>query len=276
MELWLIIDGEKTGPIQDYDLRGRIARGEVARDTPAWHMGLDAWRPLGEIAVFAGEFDRERGEPPELHTAEERPRGGSPPPLPQPQVFGRRFWARWLDIHLYLAAWWLGMWLAGRPIGAALNSVFIMVVQLVPWFIIEAVLLHRFATTPGKWLLGLEVVNADGSRLSLAAATLRSFRILVGGIGFGWSFLALFCQGFSLFTARRLGRPLWDHAGNHVVRAGEFVPWRIAGVVVGMFLAIQVQMAVISPHVMKSAGEMFPALKEALDKNPPWHLPVRE
>lgn len=272
MEIWLIIDGEKAGPYQDFEVRGRIARGEVDGSTPAWHTGLDRWRTLGEIAVFANEFGGGR----DIVADEGVAPVSGPPPLPQPQVFGRRFWARWLDIHLYLACWWLAMWLAGRPIGAALNSVLIMVVQLVPWFIIEAILIHRTGTTPGKWLLGLDVANADGTRLSLQAATLRSFRILVGGIGFGWSFLSLFCQGFSLFTARKLGRPLWDHGGNHVVRVKELVPLKVAGVAVGMFMAIQVQMAVLSPHVMKSAGQMFPALKEALEKNPPWHLPVRE
>ena len=282
MEFWIILDGEKAGPFQDYDIRSRIDRGELTRKTPAWHQGLDAWRTLGEIALFDGEFEMMDGETglgsaPDETEADRgmAPREG-PPPLPQPQALGRRFWARWLDIHMYLAAWWLGMWASGSPIGAALNSVFMLLVQLVPWFIVESILLHRYGTTPGKWLLGLSVENADGTRLSQRAAVLRSFWILIGGIGFGWSMLALACQTFSFITVRMLGRPIWDHVGGHVVRVSPLVPWRVGAVVVGMFLAIQLQMAVISPYVLKTAVETFPTLKKTLEENPPWHLPPND
>ena len=160
-------------------------------------------------------------------------------------------------------------------IESVLGNLWIMAAQLVPWFIVESILIHRFGTTPGKWLLGLRVTNTNGTPLSLTAATLRSFRVLVGGIGFGWSLLALFCQVFSLVTARRLGNPLWDHAGGHRVHAAPLVAWRMISVVVIFFVAIQLQMAVIAPFVLKNAAETFPFLKEELEKTPPWHLPER-
>jgi len=87
----------------------------------------------------------------------------------------------------------------------------------------------------------------DGSPLTLAAATLRSFRILVVGIGFGWAPLALLCHAFNFFLIKRLGNPLWDHAGGHRVRAEPLVGWRIITVIGVFFLAVQLQMAVISP-----------------------------
>lgn len=284
MEFWVILDGEKAGPLQDYEIRSRIDRRELTRETPAWHQGMPVWRTLGEIALFESEFrqldDEDAREAEVVRSPGSGPDAGAfagrPPPLPGPVVFGRRFWARWLDIHVYLAVWWLGMWVGGRPIGAVMNSLPLMVVQLVPWFILEAVLLNRFGATPGKWLLGLSVANADGSRLGLGPATVRSFRILIGGIGFGWGLLALICQAFSFYTARRIGRPLWDHAGGHVVRAQPLEPWKVAVVVVALFVAIQAQMAVISPYVLKNAAETFPSLREALEKNPPWHLPQHD
>ncbi|MCF7675845.1 MAG: RDD family protein [Akkermansiaceae bacterium] len=283
MELWLILDGEKSGPFQDYEIRSRIAAGELTRETPVWQQGMAGWRTLDEISLFAGEFERidQGGEDDEPSFGETSParrvtdRAG-PPPLPVAPAFARRFWARWLDIQTYLAVWWLGMWVCGRPIDAALNSVVLMVVQLVPWFILEAILLSRFGTTPGKWLLGLSVENMDGSRLSLGAATLRSFRVMIGGIGFGWGLLALVCQAFSFYTARRLGRPLWDYAGGHQVRVGPLIGWRIAGVAVGMSIAVLLQMAVISPYILDHAAENSRAIEEVLEKIPFWHQPERE
>ncbi|MEI6676460.1 MAG: RDD family protein [Verrucomicrobiota bacterium] len=280
MDIWIIRNGEKVGPIHDYELRHKIESREVDRDTQAWHDGLDAWRPLGEIPLFKDEFNWVHLDDveavPTVEESEQAPPGSQPPPsLPPKSVYGRRFWARWLDVHVYIAVWWLCMWGSGRNIESVLGNLWIMAVQLVPWFIVESILIHRFGTTPGKWLLGLRVTNTNGTPLSLAAATLRSFRILIGGIGFGWNLLALFCQVFSLVTAKRLGNPLWDHAGGHRVHAAPLVAWRIVSVVVIYFIAIQLQMAVIAPFILKNAAETFPFLKEELEKNPPWHLPER-
>ncbi len=280
MDIWIIRNGEKVGPIHDYEARRKIESGELTRDTPAWHEGLDAWRPLGEIAIFKDEFnwvhhdDLDSGP---THEEEEAAllAAATPPPLPIGPVLWRRFWARWLDIHVYVAVWWLSMWVSGRQIEAVLNNIWIMVVQLVPWFIVESILIHRFGTTPGKWLLGLRVANTNGTPLSLAAATLRSFRVLVGGVGFGFSLLALFCQTLSYFTAKRLGNALWDHAGGHRVQSRPLVAWRIIVAVCVFLAALQLQMAVIAPYVLKNAAEAFPFLKEELEKTPPWHLPQR-
>ena len=57
MDIWIIRNGEKAGPIHDYEARRKIEAGELTRDIPAWHEGLDAWRPLGEIPLFKDEFN---------------------------------------------------------------------------------------------------------------------------------------------------------------------------------------------------------------------------
>lgn len=283
MEIWIIRDGEKIGPTHDYEIRRKIQNGELTREVPAWHEGLPSWRPLVEIPLFKDEFDWVHTG--DLSTAplldEElaalRPaKPAGPPPLPAKLPLGRRFWARWLDVHCYLAVWWLVMWATGRNIEESLSNILLLVIQLMPWFIAEAILLHRWGTTPGKWLLGLQVANLDGTRLSLKAATLRSSRIMVGGIGFGWGLLSLFCQAFSYFTIRRLGNPLWDHAGGHrVLVVKPLAAWRVSAVALLMFVALQLQMAVTAPYLIKNAIETFPALKEIFEKNPPLTLPQR-
>ncbi len=268
MEIWIIRDGEKVGPIADYEVRRKIQTGELTREVPCWHEGLSSWRPLVEIPLFKDEFDWVQVG--DLSAApgagDERSRGG-PPPLPGPQVLGRRWWARLLDLQCYLAVWWLTLWACGCDLEAVLRSLLLLVLQLVPWFIVEAVMLHRWGTTPGKWLLGLRVTNVDGTPLTLPAALRRSFRILVGGIGFGWFPLALFCMGFSWFTVRRLGNPLWDHAGKHRVQSTPLAAWRITAVVMLFLLAIQLQSEVVGPAAIKVFVETFPAFKETVEQN---------
>ena len=276
MDIWIIQDGEKVGPIHDFEVRKKIEAGELPPTTPAWHEGLPEWKPLGEISLFEREFElpHERVDtpysPPETPT--EPP---ARPPVSAQAYPIRRFWARWLDLYLFAAVWWLTMWAVGRDIGATLGNAWFILFLYVPWFALESFLLHRFGTTPGKWLLGLKVVNDDGSPLSLAAATRRSMRVLFLGIGFGWDFIALICQIMAYIITKRIGRPLWDHAGGHRVTATAVGPGRILAYVVVLFAALQLQMIVVGPYVMEAAAKAFPALKEQLEKNPPWHLPKR-
>ncbi|RPJ34542.1 MAG: RDD family protein [Verrucomicrobiaceae bacterium] len=276
MDIWIIQNGEKAGPIHDFEVRKKIEAGELAADTPAWHEGLSAWRPLVEIDLFSREFDQpiECFEEPAPAAEDEPEPDRLPPPLQQPHLI-RRFWARWFDLYLFAGVWWLAMWAAGRDIGATLNNPWIILFHYIPWFVLEIILLHRFGSTPGKWLLGIKVVNDDGSLLSLAQATRRSARVLFLGIGFGWGVLALICQIMAFFTTRKLGRPLWDHSAGHRLDATPLHPLRLVVYVIGLFAALQLQMIVVAPYVMESMRKSFPALSEQLEKNPPWHLPEK-
>lgn len=276
MDIWIIQDGEKTGPIHDFEVRRKIENGELPASTPAWHEGLDAWRPLVEIDLFSREFDKPASAPDSPYAPPaQAPDQPVPPPLPDQPHLVRRFWARWLDLYLYAGVWWIAMWLAGRDIGMILQHQWIILLHYVPWFVLETFLLHRFGTTPGKWLLGLKVVNHDGSLLSLAASTRRCARVLFIGLGFGWGILALICQAMSWITTKRLGRPLWDHAGGHRLEATPLSPFRLVAYVFILISALQLQMIVVAPFVMETAGKAFPSLKEQFEKNPPWHLPKR-
>jgi uncharacterized RDD family membrane protein YckC len=281
MDIWIIRDGEKFGPLHDFEVRRKIIDGEFTATTPAWHEGLEAWKPLAEIPLFSREFEllaTDQGFEPCLNPISPPVRPDAPqtpPPLPSKPIFIRRFWARWFDLTLYSGVWWLAMWAAGQNIEAALRNPWVMFFQYVPWFALEALLIHYHATTPGKWLLGLKVVNLDSTRLDLAASTRRSMRVLFTGIGFGWYFLSVFCQGMSYFVAKRLGNTLWDQSGGHRVESALLTPLRIGTFVLLFFGAVQLQMIVISPYLLEEAGKNLPTVKKAYEDNPPWHLPKR-
>lgn len=275
MDIWIIRDGEKVGPIHDFEVRRKIEAGELPATTPAWHEGLDAWKPLKEIELFTREF--ELTEPPSEPSSIYPENGRSPETTAPPQetFYIRRFWARWFDLSLFSGLWWLGMWAARQDIEATLLNQWILFLQYVPWFALEALLIHKFATTPGKWLLGLRVKNKDDSNLELGESTRRCLRVMFTGVGFGWSILAVFCQALSLFTAKRLGSTLWDYTGGHQVTASPLNPFRLIALIFLFAGALHLQMIVVSPYIYKMAGERYPDYKEEFDKNIPWHLPVR-
>src|SRR5687768_13886404 len=100
MDIWIIRNGEKYGPIPDYDVRRKIEAGDLTADTPAWHEGLPAWVPIRMIPLFENEFNAPPPVAPEPVTAAPT-RPIVPPPIPEKPKLIRRFWARWLDIFLY-------------------------------------------------------------------------------------------------------------------------------------------------------------------------------
>jgi uncharacterized RDD family membrane protein YckC len=275
MEIWLIHNGERTGPFHDYEIRSRIGLGELDKDSPAWHEGLPAWVSLSEIELFKNEF-QPKPEP----ASESKPAAApiAPPPIPEtnaPPKLWRRFWARWMDIQLYIALWWLFLWGTGRNIEAIVHSQWILLTQLIPWVVIEILLIHHFATTPGKWLLGIRIFNTDGSRLNLAESTRRALRVYVTGIGLGWQIVSLVCMGISAFTTKRLGKPMWDYIGNHRVVSKPLNPLGII-LVIGLFIiAGQLQVAVVFPYTLKAMPPEMHEVKEMFEKNMPWHLPPR-
>ena len=102
MDIWIIRDGEKIGPIHDFEVRRQIANGTLPATTPAWHEGLPAWKPLVEIDLFTREFELpSTPEPSPLASDDSSETNFTPPPLPAQTHYGRRFWARWLDLTLY-------------------------------------------------------------------------------------------------------------------------------------------------------------------------------
>ncbi len=274
MDIWIIRNGEKTGPIHDYEVRHKIEDGQLEPTTPAWHEGLPSWMPLGEIDLFKREFQlastaHEQSAPPEKLPY---PPPSLPPPLPQQSILGRRFWARWLDLTLFAGIWWLAMWATGRDIRSTLANPWVMFPHYIPWFILEIFLVHHFGTTPGKWLLGLKIQNLDGSLLNLSEATRRSARVLFTGIGFGWNLLAVFCQVLSYFTAKRLGSPLWDHVGGHKVVSVDLRPERVVAFSVLFVSALLLQFAVMSPYLKEEMVAQAPESKEQIEANPLWNL----
>lgn len=271
MNIWIVIDGEKKGPFADYEVRRRINAGEFMESTLGWHEGCGEWMPLSRMSLFEREFQQ-----------------AEPPPLPvdislavsvdgwAPGVFWmRRFWARWLDLHLFAGLFWLGLYVAGADVGAVFRNVWLMLLLYLPWIPLEAWFLSRFRTTPGKWLAGLRVVRSDGGNVVYGTALQRAIRVYFLGIGMGWGVLSLICQSIALFAVRAVGRAVWDREGTHVLEGKPWKKRRGLALAVVYFLATQLQWIVVAPYFMEDFSKRYPEWKEWMEKNPPMHLPRR-
>lgn len=272
MDFWIIREGEKAGPYPDYEIRSKIQHGDLERDSRVWSEGLDGWTKLEDMELFREEFDKRdpRSEPDPASVPPPIP-GIEPVPadIPKPKAYiMRRFWARWLDLTAYGSLWWLALYFSGRDIASALTSDWMLLPMYIPWFVLESWLLHRYGTTPGKWLMGLRVRNEDNSLLSLSAAIKRSLRVMVSGIGFGWKLLSPICQLMSWFTTRRIGKPIWDYLGEHKVVAKPLVPLKTLALVCIFVVSIFLRMAVQGRHIEKIIVEEKPEMKQVYEY---WH-----
>ncbi len=213
MNIWIVESGEKRGPFQIYELRDRIEREELTGEELSWHRDQDEWVPLKELDVFRSEF-----EDSELVS-------GTPPPLPSsPQPF-LRFWARWFDVMLYLLFVYTGLLVTGQEIVEALFSPWFRYLYFLPFLIMEALAIHLYKTTPGKFLLGIRVVTSEEGALPLGSALVRAVRVFILGMGimFWPMFLPVICHGLCLWFTLRNGEAPWDFVGRSKVRvAGPF------------------------------------------------------
>jgi hypothetical protein len=95
-----------------------------------------------------------------------------------------------------------------------------------PYIILEALSLHLYKTTPGKFLLGLRVVTAAEQPLPVGSALLRCLRVYIFGMGvFFWPLLLpVICHALCCWYTFRNGEAPWDAIqGNKVRMAGLFL-----------------------------------------------------
>jgi len=70
-----------------------------------------------------------------------------------------------------------------------LKSIAMMVIQMVLLIAYQPFLIGRYGATPGKRVVGIKVVTADGGRVTYARATARYFAKLLSWSTFGIGFL---------------------------------------------------------------------------------------
>jgi uncharacterized RDD family membrane protein YckC len=205
MEVWIVEDGEKRGPFQTYEVRDRIEREELTGEELAWHKDQDQWVALKEMDVFQGEFsDRDSAS-------------ATPPPLPDRPYPCVRFFARWFDLTLYTLFLFALLKFTGQDILAAWFSSFRYFCFL-PYVILEALFLHLYKTTPGKFLLGIRVVTPEEEPLPLGVSLTRSLRVYIVGMGLLIGILPVICHALCLWYSLKNNEAPWDTISGMKVR----------------------------------------------------------
>ena len=122
----------------------------------------------------------------------------------------RRFFARDLDQVLFsLFLFFLWYTVIDQFYAGQVSSFLSWFISLVLTLLLEPLLLHLFGTTPGKWIMGITVLDPDGGKLSLSAAFSRTVTCLWRGQGMEIPIYAIY-------------RRYKSYAAD---MAGEMLPW---------------------------------------------------
>lgn len=190
MSSWYFVkDGQRNGPIGREELAARIADGTVDGDTLVWRAGMDAWvraclvPDLG-VPPLVPPPKLPTETPPTWERVPEQPRAaaaGAQASAARGLVYGdfwTRFAAKIID-GVILAGigqgveWAVTKWVFEGPLpmppdwaGFLRGMLWLVSINTIIALIYSVYFQLLHEGTPGKRLLGLRVVRADGSRLS--------------------------------------------------------------------------------------------------------------
>ena len=242
MQYWLIEDGEKNGPLEDYEVRDMIRKGKVTGESKIWHEGADGWVSASEVRVFENEFEKKLQPPPIPEELKE------PPPF----LYWRRFGARWFDVVVYGLIMMIIYRIGGLSILPDLKkepSIEMVFLKAFPFIFMEAALISSLGFTPGKWLMSLKVTKADGELLTTGSSLMRSLRVWVLGMGMSHVLLMPIAHIVALWMGRKKGAPLWDLPLGHQVTGPAVVPNRLMLYFASLFLMFVVNYILVAPEL---------------------------
>ncbi len=84
------------------------------------------------------------------------------------------------------------------------------------WIIPEASLLSMFGTTPGKWILRINVNDVFQLKPKFTSSLRRSLSVWCNGMGMGIPFIAPITMAVSYYSLKK-GRTMWDRDGRFSV-----------------------------------------------------------
>jgi hypothetical protein len=133
---------------------------------------------------------------------------------------------------------------AGRVPAASLMDTFVAFLMML---LIEPFLLAFLGTTPGKWILGLEVVDHDGKFLSVSEGFSRTWTVFWSGFGFCIPIYNLVRQ-WKCYNACKEGEILdWEHESALVLKDEK--KWRTA-----IYVVANIMLFIVLVYSLKMAG----------------------
>jgi uncharacterized RDD family membrane protein YckC len=126
-----------------------------------------------------------------------------------------RYWARYIDIFVFSLAFGIFLEIF-IPSALELSEIFLTVLILFVWVFAESALLSSWGTTPGKWLLKINI-KGQNEKIDFSSALNRSFAVWLKGLGLGIPIISIFTLISSYNHLAKEGVTIWDKDGHFTV-----------------------------------------------------------
>lgn len=246
--------GERFGPLTTEAMCELFAVGRLPVDTPVWVAAMKKWLPACDLKGFRDAAANAPVRPAPAAGGPGVPLSGAaaddatePQFDPHPWL---RFFARTGDRVLWLVTPMMVLIAFSARQGPRISPLLLWVECMLAWPLIEALLLARWGTTPGKAALGIHVQRLDGRNPSFAQAFTRSFKVLFAGEGLNIPLLGLVTQVIGYLTLSQQGATSWDRDSGLRVRHAPCG----AAKVISLLLLCWVYVAVLMFVAMSAAG----------------------
>ncbi|MCM3765094.1 RDD family protein [Neobacillus niacini] len=228
---WFYIrDHQQQGPVGLFELKKLLEQGILTRDSFVWNKDLDCWHPAKTLDLLSeSDFQDESGgiinyAAGWMEIAKDTYPNG------RPIV---RYLARFFDLSLF-SLFVITFFSIFKPHFIADSSaIFIFMLCLILYILVEAVILSIFGNTLGKSLLNARVRTVTGVPIDFFTALKRSIFVNAAGMGFGVPFINIICFLFSYRDLKEHGIATWDKHIGTVVLYGKVSTARL--VVVSLF-----------------------------------------
>lgn len=245
MQIYLLQDGEKTGPFTIYEVTEEVRSGRADEETLSWIRGSDGWKRLGEQAAVSSIF---AAPPPRVVETEVEEMDARRAKLaPERMRSSLRLWARLLDLFLVQCAILSVIFGAGlMTVPQMMSESHVFIQQLLPaavLMVLETFLLSAFGTTPGKWLLRVRVVREDGGKIPLKISLYRALTVWWRGVGLWIVPLNILMMAISQARLLNTGKTAWDHECGLRLEYGK-MDWNRVILIVAVIIGVSAMMNV--------------------------------
>jgi uncharacterized RDD family membrane protein YckC len=167
-----------------------------------------------------------------------------------------RFFARSLDLSIISILFALiSAYLIRHDIMAVELGPFVLPFTTVLMMLVEIVLLSTWGYTPGKYLLKIRVLNAEGTKPTLKEAAIRSASLFLLGEGAGLTFINPVTEILSYFRLLKTGGTYWDVLAKTHIKHEEKAAFEILLIALFVSYGIYFVILYLNPAVF---GVLFP------------------
>jgi uncharacterized RDD family membrane protein YckC len=218
--VWFFIkDHQQQGPVCLFELQKLIEQRILTGDTYVWNKNMKCWQMAKTLELFSEsiyESARIHLLPDKFKTEKEYEEATYP--NGRPYV---RYLARFLDLSLFSLFLIALVSIFFQNFLIETSSIFIFIISLVLWIIVEPIIIVIFGNTIGKAFLNTKIKRVDGGQLNFLIALKRSIFVSIAGMGFGIPILNLICFLFSYRDLKGTGISTWDQKIGTVILYGQ-------------------------------------------------------